>query len=207
MGPTLVLGLVVVAGLVRDAVLVRVGPHLHVVAALAGAGLRAVQDVLHRQKGGGPRPLPLDVDPICQAHPLESVPSRLLCRARCSDLLKEAWALQGSCPQPSPGTASFAHPPPPPARKCPEGRAKPGCELWLQVPAEEHRQVGTLVIMCSPGPPRPPQCAGRPTSSLTRGGWQGPAPEGIAPTAGGAWAMGLGVQREGSEWPARIWSV
>nr|KAF6303876.1 inositol polyphosphate-5-phosphatase F [Myotis myotis] len=60
----LVLGLVVVAGLVRNAVPLGVGPHLQVIAPLAGASHPAVDDVLHRQEGGGPCPLPLDVDPI-----------------------------------------------------------------------------------------------------------------------------------------------
>lgn len=65
-GPTLVLGLVVVAGLIRDAVPVGVGPHGQVVAPLAGAGVAAVDDMLHRQQRGGPGPLPLDVDSVCK---------------------------------------------------------------------------------------------------------------------------------------------
>lgn len=65
-GPTLVLSLVVVAGLVRDAVLMGVPPHRQVVAPLTGARVGAVEDVLHGQQGGGPRPLSLDVDPVCK---------------------------------------------------------------------------------------------------------------------------------------------
>lgn len=61
---TLVLGLVVVAGLVGDAVRVGVLPDAAVVAAVAGARLAAVHHVLHRQVGRGPRPLALDVDAI-----------------------------------------------------------------------------------------------------------------------------------------------
>lgn len=64
--PTLVLSLVVVAGLVGDAVLVGIPPHRQVVAPLAGARVAAVDDVLHGQQGGGPGPLPLDVDPVCE---------------------------------------------------------------------------------------------------------------------------------------------
>lgn len=65
----MVLGLVVVAGLVGDAVTVGILPHWQVVAPLAGASLTAVDDVLHGQQGGGPHPLPFDVDPICKAVP------------------------------------------------------------------------------------------------------------------------------------------
>lgn len=63
--PTLVLSLVVVAGLVGDAVPVGILPHRQVVTPLAGAGVAAVDHVLHRQQCGRPRPLPLDVDPVC----------------------------------------------------------------------------------------------------------------------------------------------
>lgn len=63
--PTLVLSLVVVAGLVGDAVPVGILPHRQVVAPLAGAGVAAVDHVLHGQQCGRPRPLPLDVDPVC----------------------------------------------------------------------------------------------------------------------------------------------
>lgn len=61
---TLVYGLVVVTGLVRDAMLVGVLPDTAVVAAVAGAGLAAVDHVLHGQVRRGPRPLPLNVDAI-----------------------------------------------------------------------------------------------------------------------------------------------
>ena len=61
---TLVLGLVVVAGLVGDAVRVGVLPHPGVVPAVAAPGVAAVDHVLHGQVGGRPRPLAFDVDAI-----------------------------------------------------------------------------------------------------------------------------------------------
>lgn len=61
---TLVLGLVVVAGLVRDAMLVGVLPDNAVVAAMTGAGLATVDHVLHGQVRRRPRPLPLNIDAI-----------------------------------------------------------------------------------------------------------------------------------------------
>lgn len=64
--PTLVLGLVVVAGLVGDAVPVGILPHRQVVAPLTRARVATVDHVLHRQQCGRPRPLPLDVDPVCR---------------------------------------------------------------------------------------------------------------------------------------------
>lgn len=45
--PTLVFGLVVVAGLIGDAVLMSIGPHREVIASLTGASIAAVDDVLH----------------------------------------------------------------------------------------------------------------------------------------------------------------
>ena len=66
--PTLVLGLVVVAGLVWDAVPVGVLPHRQVIAPLTRARVAAVDHVLHRQQCGRPRPLPLDVDPVCRGN-------------------------------------------------------------------------------------------------------------------------------------------
>lgn len=46
--------------------LVGVAPHRQVIAALTGARVGAVEDVLHGQQGGGPGSLPLDVDPVCK---------------------------------------------------------------------------------------------------------------------------------------------
>lgn len=64
--PTLILGLVVVAGLVGDAVVVRVPPDPGVVPALAGPGISTVDDILHRQVGRRPSTFPLDVDSVCK---------------------------------------------------------------------------------------------------------------------------------------------
>lgn len=114
-GPTLVLGLVVVAGLVGDAVPVGVLPHLQVVAPLAGAGLAAVDHVLHGQQRGRPRPLPLDVDPVCKAAP-RSAPRR------CSPT---------GPPFPGPGACAA-----PPACKCQAGRAVPSRPARLRRPRE-----------------------------------------------------------------------
>lgn len=60
----MILGLVVVAGLVGDAVVVRVHPDPGVVPALAGPGVSTVDDILHRQVGRGPSTFPLDVDSV-----------------------------------------------------------------------------------------------------------------------------------------------
>lgn len=62
----MILGLVVVAGLVGDAVVVGVHPDPGVVPALAGAGVSTVNDVLHRQVGRRPSTFPLDVDSVCK---------------------------------------------------------------------------------------------------------------------------------------------
>lgn len=60
----MILGLVVVAGLVGDAVVVRVPPDPGVVPALTGASISTVDDILHRQVGRGPGTFPLDVDSV-----------------------------------------------------------------------------------------------------------------------------------------------
>lgn len=80
-GPTLVFGLVVVAGLIGDAMLMGIGPHWKVIAAFTGASVATVDDVLHRKQGGGPRAFPLDVDAVCnsqhagQHHPVVRSPA------------------------------------------------------------------------------------------------------------------------------------
>lgn len=66
-GPTLVFGLVVVAGLIGDAMLMGIGPHWKVIAAFTGASVATVDDILHRKQGGGPRAFPLDVDAVCNS--------------------------------------------------------------------------------------------------------------------------------------------
>lgn len=62
----MILGLVVVAGLVRDAVVVGVHPDPGVVPALAGPRVSTVDDILHRQVGRRPSTFPLDVDSVCE---------------------------------------------------------------------------------------------------------------------------------------------
>lgn len=64
---TLADGLVVVAGLVRDAMFVSVLPHPAVVSPLTGARLRAVDHVLDRNVSRWPRSFPLYVDAIYEA--------------------------------------------------------------------------------------------------------------------------------------------
>lgn len=64
---TLADGLVVVAGLVRDAMFVSVLPHPAVVSPVTGAGLRAVDHVLDRNVSRWPRSFPLYVDAIYEA--------------------------------------------------------------------------------------------------------------------------------------------
>ena len=61
---TLVLCLVVVAGFVRNALLVCVGVHTKMAAALARPSACTVYDVLYGQVRRWPRPLALDVDAI-----------------------------------------------------------------------------------------------------------------------------------------------
>lgn len=63
----MVFGLVVVAGLIGDAMLMGIGPHWKVIAAFTGASVATVDDVLHRKQGGGPRAFPLDVDAVCNS--------------------------------------------------------------------------------------------------------------------------------------------
>ena len=62
--PTLVNGLVVVAGFVWDAMLVGVLPHGEVVSSVAGPRVGTVQHVLDGQVGGRPGSPPLDVDAV-----------------------------------------------------------------------------------------------------------------------------------------------
>ena len=62
--PTLVEGLVVVAGFVWDAMLVGVLPHGEVVPSVAGPGVGAVQHMLDRQVGRRPGSPPLNVDAV-----------------------------------------------------------------------------------------------------------------------------------------------
>lgn len=69
----MILGLVVVAGLVGDAVVVGVPPDPGVVPTLTGASISTVNDILHRQVGRGPGPFPLDVDSVCKGKKLEFV--------------------------------------------------------------------------------------------------------------------------------------
>lgn len=62
----MILGLVVVAGLVGNAVVVGVHPDPGVVPALAGPGVSTVDDILDRQVGRRPGTFPLDVDSVCK---------------------------------------------------------------------------------------------------------------------------------------------
>lgn len=62
----LILGLVVVAGLIGNAVVVGVHPDPGVVPALTGPGVSTVDDILDRQVGRRPGTFPLDVDSVCQ---------------------------------------------------------------------------------------------------------------------------------------------
>lgn len=61
---TLINGLVVVAGLVRDAMMVSVLPHAGVVASVTASSLGAVDHMLHGQISRRPHCFPLDVDTI-----------------------------------------------------------------------------------------------------------------------------------------------
>lgn len=61
---TLINGLVVVAGLVRDAMMVSVLPHPGVVASVTTSSLGAVDHMLHGQISRRPHCFPLDVDTI-----------------------------------------------------------------------------------------------------------------------------------------------
>lgn len=63
---TLILSLVVVAGLVWNAMVVGVLPHARVVSTLAGSGIGAVDHVLNREVGRRPRTFSLYVDSICR---------------------------------------------------------------------------------------------------------------------------------------------
>ena len=64
---TLIFGLVIVAGLIRDPVSVGIGPHAHVIPTLTTPGLPTVDDVLHGEVGGGPGTFPFDVDSVCHS--------------------------------------------------------------------------------------------------------------------------------------------
>ena len=61
---TLVFGLVVVAGFIRDALPVCVGVDSQVISSVTGAGPTAVDHVLHRQVGRRPHPSSLYVDAV-----------------------------------------------------------------------------------------------------------------------------------------------
>ena len=61
---TLVFSLIVVAGLIRDAMRVGIFPNPRVVTSMTGAGITTVHHILDREIGRGPGSLPLDVDAI-----------------------------------------------------------------------------------------------------------------------------------------------
>lgn len=63
---TLILSLVVVAGLIWNAVVMGICPNAGVVSAFAGSRVGAVNHVLDREVGGRPRTFPLYVDAICK---------------------------------------------------------------------------------------------------------------------------------------------
>ena len=60
----LVFSLIVVAGLIRDAMLAGIFPHPRMVTSMTGASITTVHHILHREIGRGPGSLPLDVDAI-----------------------------------------------------------------------------------------------------------------------------------------------
>ena len=62
---TLILGLVVIARFVRDALLIGIPVNTKMAAALTGASIGTVNDILYRQVGRWPRPFALDVDSVC----------------------------------------------------------------------------------------------------------------------------------------------
>jgi len=61
---TLVFGLIVIAGLIWDAVFAGILPDAGVIPSVAGAGVSAVDHVLDREIGRRPRSFPLNVDAI-----------------------------------------------------------------------------------------------------------------------------------------------
>lgn len=192
-GPTLVLGLVVVAGLIWNAMPLGIGPHLQVIAPLTGASLRTVDDMLHRQEGGGPCPLPLDVDPICKhmhgiQHPVCQPLPWLLCPSLEGPLQTALRKLRLSRAVPSRPFAALMF-----LAKSPDWkglRAGPSCRCPIRARCGTERARSKDRTLGEQGQLGPQAVS---TRLITAPGRLGrTSPDGTLPTAGGICSMGLG---------------